>query len=136
MMLMGKNVPLPESPQAKFWTWAIGIAVGAVALLLFADARWMARAEAQEKLAAERTERVEQYAQLNTAQQAQLRLVQEQIEYSADQNAKRAIDNQLFQLEQIPPQMMKPQDRALYSKLLRDRQELVSVWNRRGRPLR
>jgi hypothetical protein len=135
-MVMGKDLPLPESPQAKFWTWIVGIAVGSVALLLFADARWMARAEAQEKLALEAKERSEQIAQLNTAQQRQLETLQMQIEYSADQNAKRQIDAKLFELEQIPPQQLRPQDRALYSKLLRDRAELVSLWNRRGRPLR
>jgi len=47
MLIMGKELPLmPDSPQGKFWSTVVAIAVGAVTLLLFADNRWMSRAEA------------------------------------------------------------------------------------------
>jgi len=39
-------------------------------------------------------------------------------------------------LPETPQAQLKPQDRALYQKLQRDRAEMVDLWNRRGRPLR
>jgi hypothetical protein len=132
MMVLGKDIPLPDSPAAKLGAWVFAIAGGTLGAWLWLDSYFVHRAEAQ-AMKAEYTAQIAQIAQNSTAQTAELRL---QIEYSADQNAKRQIDNTLFQLEQIPPAQMKPQDRALYSKLLRDRQELVNLWNRRGRPLR
>jgi hypothetical protein len=122
------GVDMPDSPQAKFWTWVVAIVLGTAGLMLFLDGHFMRAAEGAElrtQLAATNA------AIVNASVQTQL-----QIEYSADTNAKRSIDNQLFQLEQIPPSQLKPQDRALYQKLVRDRAELVDLWNRRGRPLR
>ena len=112
--------------------WILGI-IGAVALacvqgFVFADDRWMRRTEGAEMKA--------EAIKVAAATTATLSDIQIQIQYSAYQNAKRAIDNQLFQLEQIPPNQLRPQDRALYQKLLRDRAELVQAWNQRGRPLR
>jgi len=132
MRIMGNEVSLPDSPQAKLLAWLVGIIGGTLAAWLWLDSYFMHRAEAQTM----REEYQTQIAQLSSAQITQQKALQEQIEYSADQNAKRQIDNQLFQLEQVPPAQLRPQDRALYSKLIRDRQELVSLWNRRGRPLR
>jgi hypothetical protein len=129
---MGNEVSLPESAQAKFWTWVLGIVIGTAGLMLFLDGHFL-RAAAGAEMKAEYTAQI---AATNAAVVNANAVTQMQIEYSADTNAKRSIDNQLFQLEQIPPQHLKPQDRALYQKLVRDRAELVDLWNRRGRPLR
>lgn len=129
---MGNELNLPESPQAKFWTWAVGIAGATLVSWLFLDGHFM-RAAAGAEMKAEYTAQI---AAVNAAVTNKLNETNLQIEYSADQNAKRSIDNQLFQLEQIPVQKLKPQDRALYQKLQRDRAELVDLWIRRGRPLR
>ena len=132
MRIMGNELQLPESPQAKFWTWVVGIVIASVGGWIFLDEHFM-RAAAGAEMKAEYTTQI---AAVNAAVVNANAATQLQIEYSADQNAKRQIDNQLFQLEQIPPQQLRPQDRALYQKLVRDRAELVDLWNRRGRPLR
>lgn len=132
MRIMGNDVSLPDTPQAKFWTWIVSIVVGTAALMLFLDGHFMRSADGAEM----KRDYTVQIAATNAAVVSANAATQLQIEYSADTNAKRSIDNQLFQLEQIPPQQLKPQDRALYQKLVRDRAELVDLWNRRGRPLR
>ena len=128
MRIMGSEVSLPESPQAKFWAWIIGIVVGTVAVLVFLDTTFARKAEAISKADAEAM-----VLAANTAQAAAINL---NTEYLIDQQTKRAIDTQLFQIEQIPPQLLRPQDRALYQRLQRDRDELVRLWLQRGRPLR
>lgn len=134
MMLMGRNVdlPTPESPQAKFWAWVIGIVVATLGAWLFIDDRFMRRAEALEM----RAEYTTQLAQLNAAQRAQAEAINQNTEWLIDSQTKRSIESKLFELEQIDPRMLRPQDRALYEKLKRDRAELVRLWNQRGRPLR
>jgi hypothetical protein len=130
MMIFGMD--LPDSPVAKFGAWVATIAGGTLAAWLWLDGYFLHRAEGAEMKA----EFTAQVATLTQAQQAQLSTLQMQIEYSADQNAKRAIDTELFKLEQVPPQQLRPQDRALYQQLIRQRGELVDLWNKRGRPLR
>ena len=132
MHIMGKEVPTADMPIIKLLGWVISIVVGTLGAWLWLDSYFVRRAEA----ASMKKEYTEQIAQVVAANNAQVNELKMQIEYSADQNAKRAIDNQLFQLEQIPQDKLKPQDRALYEKLKRDRAELVNLWNRRGRPLR
>lgn len=116
--------------RATLWILGIiaAVAVAGVQGWVFADDRWMHRSDGEAMKA--------DAVRLAAATDTKLNDIQIQIQYSADQNAKRAIDNQLFQLEQIPLQQLRPQDRALYQKLLRDRAELVQAWNQRGRPLR
>lgn len=126
-------MPSPaDNPTIKVLTWLVSIVGGSIGVWLWLDSYFVHRAEAQ-AMKAEYTTQIAQLAQNSQRDAQELKL---QVEYSADQNAKRVIDNRLFELEQIPPAQMKPSDRALYQKLLRDRQELVSLWNRRGRPLR
>jgi len=133
MLIMGKELPLlPDSPQGKFWSTVVAIGVGAVTLLLFADNRWMSRAEAT-KL---ESEHAQQMVAAAGATDAKFATTNQNIQFAADQNAKRGIDNELFKLEQVPPAQLKPQDRALYQKLVRDRAELVDYWIKQGRPLR
>ena len=132
MKIMGTEMQMPDSPQAKFWTWIVGIVIASIGGWLFLENFFLMRAEGMEM----KRDYTAQIAATNSAVVNANMATQLQIEYSADTNAKRQIDNQLFQLEQIPPQQLKPQDRALYQKLQRDRAELVDLWNRRGRPLR
>lgn len=132
MRILNTEVPMPETPQAKFWAWTIGIVTATTAILIGLDTTFARRADAE----AMRIEWKVDVAQLNTAQTLQLNTLQMDIQFATDQTAKRAIDTELFRLEQVPPQMLRPQDRALYQKLVRDRQEMVDLWNRRGRPLR
>ena len=132
MRIMGTEMQMPDSPQAKFWTWIVGIVIASIGGWLFLENFFLMRAEGMEM----KRDYTAQIAATNSAVVNANMATQLQIEYSADTNAKRQIDNQLFQLEQIPPQQLKPQDRALYQKLQRDRAELVDLWNRRGRPLR
>lgn len=132
MMIMGHDMPLPEGPQAKFWSWVVAIVVGTIGAWLFVDDRFMKRAEALEM----RAEYTTQLAQLNAAQKAQADAINLNTEYLIDQQTKRAIESKLFELEQSDPRLLRPQDRALAEKLRRDRTELVRLWNQRGRPLR
>ena len=132
MKIMGTEMQMPDSPQAKFWTWIVGIVIASIGGWLFLENFFLMRAEGMEM----KRDYTAQIAATNSAVVNANMATQLQIEYSADTNAKRQIDNQLFQLEQIPPQQLKPQDRALYQKLQRDRAELVDLWSRRGRPLR
>jgi hypothetical protein len=132
MRIMGNDLQMPESPQAKFWTWVVGIVIATAGVMLFLDGHFM-RAAAGAEMKAEYTAQI---AATNAAVVSANAATQLQIEYSADTNAKRQIDNRLFELEQTPPDKLKPQDRALYQKLQRDRAELVDLWIRRGRPLR
>jgi len=132
MRIMGTEMQMPDSPQAKFWTWIVGIVIASIGGWLFLENFFLMRAEGMEM----KRDYTAQIAATNSAVVNANMATQLQIEYSADTNAKRQIDNQLFQLEQIPPQQLKPQDRALYQKLQRDRAELVDLWSRRGRPLR
>lgn len=141
MIIFGYD--LPDSPIAKFAAWVVGIVATTIAAWLFLVGYFMVRAEAlanEKAIKDEYTSRFTltdaQFAQMNQSSQRLADELRLQIEYSADQNAKRSIDNQLFQLEQIPPGQLRPQDRALYEKLKRDRAELVNIWNRRQRPLR
>jgi hypothetical protein len=128
MRIMGNEVSLPESPQAKFWTWVVVIIVATGGALIFADNRWMSRAEAVSKHEAE--------AMVLAANAAQEASINANTAYLIDQQTKRAIETKLFELEQVPPQMLKPQDRALYQKLQRDRAEMVDYWIKQSRPLR
>lgn len=128
MMIMGTEVPMPESPQAKFWTWAAGIMTATSVVLLGLDATFMRKVAAEEM-------RTEFVAQVST-QTKQFAEVQLQIEYAADRNVLRSIDNELFKLEQLPDHRLLAQDRAVLSRLRRERQELIDLWNRRGRALR
>jgi hypothetical protein len=132
MRIMGADVTMPESPQAKFWAWVLAIVIASVTGWLFLENFFLRRVEAADMKA----DYTAQIAALNASVANKLDSTNTQIEYSADQNAKRQIDNKLFELEQIPPDKLKPQDRALYQKLQRDRAEMVDLWIRRGRPLR
>ena len=128
MRIMGNEVTLPDSPQAKFWAWVIGIVIASIGGWLFLETHFAARAEAVSK--------VEVESMIVAATSAQATAINAQTAYLIDQQTKRAIETKLFELEQIPQQQLRPQDRALYQKLVRDRAELVDLWNRRGRPLR
>jgi hypothetical protein len=133
MLIMGKEVPLmPESPQAKFWSWTVGIVVGTMAGWIFLEGYFMRVSDGAEMKA----DYTKQIAVTNATVQQKLAETNAQIEYSADLNAKRQIENKLFELEQIPSNQLRPQDRALYQKLQRDRKEMVDLWIQRGRPLR
>ena len=127
MNIMG-GITLPETPQAKFWAWVLGIVIGTAGAMIVLDTTFARKAEAISRGDAE--------AMVLAANTAQAVVINANTEWLIDQQTKRGIDTQLFQLEQIPPQQLKPQDRALYQKLQRDRAELVDLWNRRGRPLR
>jgi hypothetical protein len=127
-MIMGAEMQMPDSPQAKFWTWVVGVIVATGGALIFADNRWMSRAEAVSKHEAE--------AMVLAANTAQAASINANTEYLLDQQTKRAIETKLFELEQIPVSKLKPQDRALYARLQRDRDDLVRLWLQRGRPLR
>jgi uncharacterized membrane protein YeaQ/YmgE (transglycosylase-associated protein family) len=128
MMILGANVPMPESPQGKFWSWIVGIVAATMGTWLFLDGYFAHRAEAVTKAEAE--------TMIVAANTAQATAINAQTAYLIDQQTKRAIDTKLFELEQIPPAMLKPQDRALYQKLQRDRAEMVDYWIKQGRPLR
>ena len=128
MRIMGNELKLPETPQARFWAWVIGIVLGTAAVMIGLDSTFARKAEAVSKGEVETLVLV-----ANTAQATAINL---NTEYLIDQQSKRSIDNKLFELEQTPPNKLLPQDRALYQKLQRDRAELVDLWIRRGRPLR
>jgi len=132
MRIMGSEVTLPESPRAKFWTWVVGIVIASVGGWLFLESFFLMRAEGMEM----KRDYTAQIAATNAAVVSSNAAVQMQVEYSADTNAKRAIETKLFELEQIPVDKLKPQDRALYNKLQRDRDDIVKLWLQRGRPLR
>ena len=132
MRIMGNEVSLPESPQAKFWTWIIGIAIASIGGWIFVENFFMLKAEGAEM----KKDYTAQIAATNAMVINSNAATQMQVEYSADTNAKRQIDTQLYVLEQIPPDKLKPQDRALYNKLQRDRDDIVKLWLQRGRPLR
>lgn len=126
------NIEMPDSPQAKFWTWVVGIVVGTTLVLIFANDRLMFKAEGAEM----KKDYTAQIAATNAAVVSSNAATQLQVEFSTDQQSKRQIETKLFELEQIPPDKLKPQDRALYAKLQRDRDDLVKLWLQRGRPLR
>jgi hypothetical protein len=132
MMIMGAEVAMPESPRAKFWTWVVGIVVGTVGGWVFLETQFVRAADGAQM----RAEYTAQIAATNATVAKTAAETNLQVEYSADQNAKRAIETKLFELEQIPPKQLKPADRALYQKLQRDRDDLVKLWLQRGRPLR
>lgn len=132
MLIMGNEVTLPESPRAKFWTWVVGIVVGTVGGWVFLETQFVRAADGVQM----RAEYTAQIAATNATVAKTAAETNLQVEYSADQNAKRAIETKLFELEQIPPKQLKPADRALYQKLQRDRDDLVKLWLQRGRPLR
>jgi hypothetical protein len=129
---MGNEVSMPESPQAKFWTWIVGIVVATVGAMLFLDGRFLHAATGAEM----KRDYTVQIAATNAAVVSANAATQLQIEYSADTNAKRAIDSELFRLRQIPPQQLKPQDIAVKARLESEREDLVRLWIQRGRPLR
>lgn len=128
MKIMGNEVSLPESPQAKFWTWVIAIVVGTALTLITLDATFARKAEAVSKTEVE--------AMVVAANAAQAASINANTAYLIDQQTKHAIETKLFELEQVPPQLLKPQDRALYQKLQRDRAEMVDYWIKQSRPLR
>jgi len=131
MMIAGKQV-LPDTPQAKFWTWAISLCAGTLMGWLFLDAHFLRAAEGAEM----KRDYTAQIAASNATQAAQTAEIRLQIEYSADLNAKRQIDNELYRLRQIPVQQLRPQDVAFKAKLETDREDLMRAWLQRGRPLR
>ena len=122
------SAALPETPQAKFWTWVIGIVIGTAAVLIALDTTFARKAEAVSKSEVETM-----VVAANTAQAA---AINANTAYLIDQQTKRGIETKLFELEQVPPQLLKPQDRALYQKLQRDRAEMVDYWIKQSRPLR
>ena len=132
MRIMGAEVAMPETPQAKFWTWVVGIVIATAGVMLFLDGHFL-RAAVGAEMKADYTAQI---AATNAAVLTSNAATQLQVEYSADQNAKRQIETKLFELEQIPIDKLKPQDRALYAKLQRDRDDIVKLWLQRGRPLR
>ena len=116
---------LPDNALVKGLIWFAGIAasisIATAGIQGYADSRYQHRDEA---------------IQLAAASDAQMKLLNVQVEYSADQNQKSAIDRELFRIEQIPTPKLTPADRAFYERLKRERQELVERWMRAGRPLR
>lgn len=130
---MGTEVPvMPETTTGKVLSSLIAVVVGTLSAWLFLDGYFMHAAEASRWRDDDRKE-VAALAAANTAQTAAINM---NIDYVADRNALRNIDNELFRLEQIPEARLNPQDRAVLAKLRRERQELVDLWNRRGRALR
>lgn len=45
MMILGADLSIPESPQAKFWAWVVGLVLGTAAVLIGLDATFMRKAE-------------------------------------------------------------------------------------------
>lgn len=125
---------LPENPLVKGLIWFVGIAVSisvtTTGVIAFADGRY------HHRFPEDMYQRQAEALQVAAATDQKLDALRLQVEWSADNNAKRAIEGELFKLEQIPPQRLTPADRAIYEKLKRDRRELVDRWNRIGRPLR
>lgn len=133
MRIMGNEVPLmPETTTGKVLTSLVAVVVGTLSAWLFLDGYFMHAAEAVEM----KKDYVAQIAHIAAMQTAQSVAINMNIDYVADRNVLRNIDNELFRLEQIPDARLGPQDRAVLAKLRRERQELVDLWNRRGRALR
>ena len=122
------SAAIPETPEAKFWTWVIGVIVGTVAVLVALDATFARKAEAISKHDAETM-----VVAANTSQAAVINM---NMEYLIDQQTKRQIDNELFKLRQVAEGKLSPQDRAVKARLESDRDDLVKLWLQRGRPLR
>lgn len=139
MKIMGNEVSLPESSQAKFWTWIIGIVIASIGGWIFLETMFVLRAEGME-MKKEYTSMIAAttaaQAAAATAQAADSRETRTYIEWTADNLTKRDLDAQLFKLRQIPESRLSPQDRAVKARIETDRGDLVELWKSRSRPLR
>ena len=108
------ELPTPETPAAKFLSWAITIVIGTMAVWLFLDGYFAHAADVVKR---------------DTA-------VAIQIQYAADLNEKRRIEDNLFRIEQIPPAKRTDGERAQVAKYERDLATLMRTWEVKGMTLK
>ena len=125
MMVLGRTMKVPEDPVFKALVGFLGVIAAcistAIGAWVYMDDRYQHKAEALILVA---------------AQDAKLDDLRVQIEWSADRNSKRYIEDQLFKLEQIPSNKVSDNERAQMQKYKRDLRELIDVWVQKGKPLR
>jgi hypothetical protein len=116
--------------------WFLGViaacVVAALGGLVWAEDRYESKANAAAQLAQIKAQNAAEIQVLR----GDVRAVKEHVEYAADRNSKRYIEDQLFKLEQIAPNKQTDSDRAQIAKYRRDLRELTQHWAAKGTPLR
>jgi hypothetical protein len=116
--------------------WLLGLiavcVTAALGGLVWAEDRYQNKAEATNQLAQVKSYQAGEISALR----GDVKAVREHIEYAADRNSKRYIEDQLFRLEQIAPHKQTDSDRAQIAKYRRDLRELTQHWAAKGTPLR
>jgi hypothetical protein len=121
-----------DNPYIKGLTWFVGV------MVMVATATYSA-AEAVDRKYAKAAEveqvKAEVVAQATKQEVAQKALIT-QIEYQADLNRKRALEDQLFRIDMTPEKAKTQTDRALGAKYKQELNDLNDRWNRAGKPLK
>lgn len=72
----------------------------------------------------------------NTKIETATRSLQEQIEYQADVNRKRALETELLKFDLTPDARKTQVDKAMAQNYRREIREMMDRWNRAGKPLK
>lgn len=109
--------------NALVWLGSIVFTITAASVggAFAADARYMKREEAELALA---------------AQDKQAKETRKLIEYQADLNRKRQIEDNIFQYNLKPDKAKTQADRAMAERYKLERQDLIDRWSREGMPLK
>lgn len=119
----------------KATLWILGIIAACVSTALgawlFVDDRYQHKLDADAQLAQMKADN----SRIVAAQDARVDGIKVEVAWQTDRQEKRRIEDNLFKLEQIAPQRLTDNERALMAKYRRDLRQLTDYWNQRGRPL-
>jgi|OpeIllAssembly_1097287.scaffolds.fasta_scaffold56284_2 hypothetical protein len=121
-----------DNPYVKGLVWFFGIAVGLVTSAFGAVEAFDRKYAKNDAVEQVKGEVVAQAKKQDDAQKALLL----QIEYQADQNRKRTLEDQLFRIDMTPEKAKTQTDRALGAKYKQELNDLNDRWNRAGKPLK
>ena len=116
---------MQANPTINALVWLGGIVgtvvVASVGGAFAADARYVKKEEVQ--AVAQQTDKA-------------TKELKEQIEYNADVNRKRQLEDNIFKYNLIPEKQRTQADKAMAERYKQERQDLIEQWQRQGKPLR
>ena len=126
------NARLWDNPYIKGLVWFVGVVIAVGSTTLSAAAWVESRYAKTEEVQAVRTDVVAQAKQVDVS----TKQLEVKIEYQADQNRKRTLEDALFKFDLTPEKQKTQTDRALAAKYQQEIREMNARWNQRGMPLK
>jgi hypothetical protein len=126
------SAKLWDNPYVKGLVWFVGIAITIGTATLGGASAFDSRYAKADKVSEVEAMVVAQAKQSDAA----TKQLEKKIEYQADQNRKRSLEDTLFKINVTPDKQRTPVDNALKAKYEQEIREMNQRWNAMGMPLK